>query len=487
LLALASTVAALVIAEAAVRALAFAPGVKPIDVTTTTSVYRRSENPVLGYELRPNYRNDDPDSYVTFRRTNAHGQRDIERTLEKPPGVRRVLLLGDSVVEGEGIENLDETMSRQLEALHPDGRTEVLNFGVAGYCTLAEVELLETKGLAFDPDVVVIVFVTNDFRNFNQQLVMLGEPEERPRWVKSLIVRSDLFRLVSLRLDLFGLGRELEPMRWTEQAIGDNNVVEGLARLAALSRREGFEALVAIWPRFTDERILNPEAMPGSRGELLIERLARMNGLPTLRFSRAFRADRNASDPSARPRLLYSVGDRLHPNAHGHAIAARALRDAIAHLDADPERWRPEPVRRSDDGLAVEVARGLGGVEPDYAHARAYNNTAIKLEQLGRFDEAIESYRLAIEYRPDHADANSNLGTLLLARGEFEAAAAHLERALETEPNHAAAHINLARLLLERGELDGAIQHYRQALWINPNLEPAQAGLDESLRRVGLE
>ena len=50
----------------------------------------------------------------------------------------------------------------------------MLNFGVSGYCTRAEIELLETKGLAFDPDVVVVVFVENDFDNFNTQLTDLA-------------------------------------------------------------------------------------------------------------------------------------------------------------------------------------------------------------------------------------------------------------------------------------------------------------------------
>ena len=38
----------------------------------------------------------------------------------------------------------------------------------------AEIELLETKGLAFEPDVVVLVFVENDFDNFNREAFPLG-------------------------------------------------------------------------------------------------------------------------------------------------------------------------------------------------------------------------------------------------------------------------------------------------------------------------
>ena len=55
-------------------------------------------------------------------------------------------------------------MSRQLEMRYGDGQTEVLNFGVSGYCTLAEVELLEVKGIQFQPDLVVLVFVEKRFQ-----------------------------------------------------------------------------------------------------------------------------------------------------------------------------------------------------------------------------------------------------------------------------------------------------------------------------------
>ena len=69
-----------------IRALGRAPEVKPIWVSSEDSVYQRSTNPLLSYELEAGYRNDDPDLIRTFESTNAHGQRDVERSLEKPPG-----------------------------------------------------------------------------------------------------------------------------------------------------------------------------------------------------------------------------------------------------------------------------------------------------------------------------------------------------------------------------------------------------------------
>ena len=165
--AIVATLVGLLASEVVVRVIGLAPGMQLIELGSDECVYERSTNPILSFELKANYRHDDPDFIQSYARTNAHGQRDRERSLEKPPGVRRVLLLGDSVVEGYGLRE-EETMSRRLEGLYPDGTTEVLNFGVAAYCTRAEIELLEVKGLRFDPDVAVLVFVENDFDNFNR-------------------------------------------------------------------------------------------------------------------------------------------------------------------------------------------------------------------------------------------------------------------------------------------------------------------------------
>jgi hypothetical protein len=134
-----ATLFALLAAEAFVRILGRAPGMKPIQLSSYDCIYKRSTNPILGFELKANCRSDDPDFIQTYERTNSHGQRDRQRTLQKPDGIRRVLLLGDSVVEGYGLSE-SETISHQLEDLYPDGSTEVLNFGVSARSAQSDAE-----------------------------------------------------------------------------------------------------------------------------------------------------------------------------------------------------------------------------------------------------------------------------------------------------------------------------------------------------------
>ncbi|MBZ0268481.1 SGNH/GDSL hydrolase family protein, partial [bacterium] len=307
LVALIGIILAVPLVEVAARALHLAPPVRVIDVTHDDTVYMRSENPILGFELKPNWSDPDADCLRSYPSTNSHGQRDVERTLAKPPGKERILLLGASVVEGVGLKDLDDTISRQLERML-GGAAEVLNFGVSAYCTRAKVELLHVKGLAFDPDVVVLFVSENDFRNFNFEAFELAPRVSRPPGADWLYERSHAFRALALRANWFQYAAQNDPEAWNHGAIGDNNVVDGIAVFAELAREHGFDPIVAIWPQFRDDAIVDTDPAPGIEDRLLFEAIASMAGVPSFRFSPYFRAEWERH-PDANPRVRYTIGD----------------------------------------------------------------------------------------------------------------------------------------------------------------------------------
>lgn len=89
------------------------------------------------------------------------GLRGHETTIAKPPGIKRVLILGDSMTFGLYV-NDDETYPAVLGKLlaeHGD-KVEVLNAGYAGgWCTDENFSWLVNKGLTFQPDLVIFGFV----------------------------------------------------------------------------------------------------------------------------------------------------------------------------------------------------------------------------------------------------------------------------------------------------------------------------------------
>lgn len=128
----------------------------------------------FGYRMRPNLEFVFASPYHGYRatvRTNARGLRDDEIVIPKPPGVRRILLLGDSMTAGLEVDR-DATVEAVAEKLLSRPRpTEVVNAGVRGYNLDNILGFLEHEGLAYEPDVVVYFFTDND---------LTGEPRFTP-------------------------------------------------------------------------------------------------------------------------------------------------------------------------------------------------------------------------------------------------------------------------------------------------------------------
>ena len=330
-----SSCVALALGEVVARGLGLGPQLMRIGVGGRRSPYRLSDNPQLGYEMKPSFVADDELGRASFS-TNAHGQRDVERSLETQ--APRVLLLGDSVVQGIRTPDLELTIGRSLERLLAERGVEVLNFGVAGYNTLGEAELLATKGVAFDPDLVILVFVSNDHSTAVSQLAWQSD-YQRPDWMTWLLYRSQLTRAAAMRWRWFGIGTENQARKAHKDALAQRPVKAGLERIKGLADEHGFQLCVAVWPSFDDQRVFHAPVMHRRQGEdaLIVELVARSLGIDTFRFQGAFQRDaalyaddqplitRYTGDPS----FVAPAGDGMHPNALASELAAEALRDLI--------------------------------------------------------------------------------------------------------------------------------------------------------------
>ncbi len=137
---------------------------KQDDSVSLRTIIQAHDSDLIIYTLKPNLD-------VKFKgvnvKTNSFGLRGSEVSKTKPENTYRIIFLGDSFVFGWGVEEektFVRVMERELNASNKFAKkVEVLNFGVPGYSTFQEVELLKEKGLEFNPDAVIIYFVENDF------------------------------------------------------------------------------------------------------------------------------------------------------------------------------------------------------------------------------------------------------------------------------------------------------------------------------------
>ena len=126
-------------------------------------------HPVLGWSQVPGASYDahleGRPLHVSF---NSMGFRDDEHQLAKPPGVKRIVVIGDSFCEAIQV-NLEETFHQQLERLlnaDSSARWEVINLGVGDFGTAQAWIALNEYGLAYGPDVVIQqIFPFNDICN----------------------------------------------------------------------------------------------------------------------------------------------------------------------------------------------------------------------------------------------------------------------------------------------------------------------------------
>ena len=300
---------------------------------------------------------------MTFK-INSLGLRDREVSVKRPKGIYRIIVLGDSATAGFGVE-LEETFPKQLEALvngHPGSRRyEVLNCAVSGYNTFQERVYLDSKGLALEPNLVILAYNLNDFKEKYRinNLGMLRRTEDYADShysvdsYYSLVNLSELYLFLKVKyLDLkkryFPSDKKWAPRSWGQlleeyqefYATGGDErwdqVKADLLEMASLAQRHGAHFLVVILPmRYQlngDESSLNfPQDM--------VKRHLKRHRIPYLDLLPAFRNFRDASSD-----VLFI--DFSHPASPGHALVAKEL---YRYLQAQ----RPDgPARVSDAILA---------------------------------------------------------------------------------------------------------------------------------------
>jgi len=130
-------------------------------------------DPAIGMKLVPGKRGRaaKPGLYDVSVEVNSAGFRDREHAIKKPAGVRRVALLGDSVVEAMQVpfeDSITPAIERQLKMTGI--QSEVINFGVSGAGTAREYLAMRDYAFKYRPDLVLLFFVGNDFGDNTREL-----------------------------------------------------------------------------------------------------------------------------------------------------------------------------------------------------------------------------------------------------------------------------------------------------------------------------
>jgi len=341
LLALTALIATLAVAELILRAVGPTPA-----VTGLRSLHEARPDRAWLYGLRPGAVGRLEVSGDVLYRINADGFRDRRYARPKPPGTFRVVVLGDSIAFGYGVEERDafpKVLEARLSELAPEAHIEVVNLGVSGYNAYTEAELLKDVGVTYEPDLVLLQFCINDLNDptvhFDAQtLLRLGsipdaaypDPSRRAAAPRTPSIASGCRRLLALcRLvdDALIAWTTAEPDDAARRAAVAPVTADGpeWRWLEALYEEMAREA-GRVGARFVVLAFPYESQMHGRRPQPVEARLVAMgerDGWVTVDLLPAFR------DLAARSRESPFI-DWWHPTASGQALAAEQTLDALA-------------------------------------------------------------------------------------------------------------------------------------------------------------
>jgi hypothetical protein len=108
---------------------------------------------------------------------------------------------------------------------------------------------------------------------------------------------------------------------------------------------------------------------------------------------------------------------------------------------------------------AVESYKQAIRIKPDYADA--HYNLGVAYGKLGRYQDEIEAYRQAIRIKPDYADAHYNLGVAYGKLGRHQDAVEAYKQTIRIKPDDAGAHYNLGGTYFMTGDKGLALEEYK--------------------------
>ncbi len=149
-----------------------------------------------------------------------------------------------------------------------------------------------------------------------------------------------------------------------------------------------------------------------------------------------------------------------------------ALREYRLALDRGEDRLLVEQgmaevyLLQRDHAAALDLYDGLVKELPE--SAKLWNERGAVLHQLGRFQQAKQSYSKALEIQEDYALAHNNLAIVLAHEGQHDGALAELRKAARSAPALVVPQLNLGLLLFKLHRFQLALDTYRKVLDKHP-------------------
>jgi lysophospholipase L1-like esterase len=265
---------------------------------------------------------------------NRFGLRDRDYPSPRPADRLRLLILGDSFTHGTGVRDdqlvFPELLERELDRMTWPGKSgvDVLNGGLSGSLTQQWLRLWDQVVDDFEPDALLIVFFLRDGTRlssagyFEELHALIDRSAEETalyrhsylyRTLQDLRIRREILTAYRGGFDRAYLGSPEETLPW-------QRAQKRLLELRDDARARDIPVGLAVFPLLVELNAEHP--FRAVVDEVLA--FGRESGLATHDLLPAFLGHEAAE--------LWVSPEDQHPNAAGHAIAARSLLPFAAEL-----------------------------------------------------------------------------------------------------------------------------------------------------------
>jgi hypothetical protein len=289
------------------------------------------ENSARPYGLRASHRSLQTGVMV---QTNSLGFRENEYPVQRQTGTARLVVLGDSFTFGVGVE-FAEIYPKRLEAAlnRSERRHEVINFGVPGYNTSAELATWREVATRYRPDLVIVGYVLNDTEILSDVQSDATQDETAGSWLTSshLAMKkySFFYRFVAPKLGglaglfnvRYAMGRTHQIVRsFDEDSPGWQASSQALLEIVREVRDSGATTLVVIFPMMVDFK-----AYPLTQAHSRITAFCRDHGIEVLDLLSTLQGQEVS-------RMIVPMDG--HPNGIAHRVFADRIEQHLAQNPA---------------------------------------------------------------------------------------------------------------------------------------------------------
>ncbi len=252
---------------------------------------------------------------------NAYSMRsdDFPKTKSDPKELR-VMVLGDSVVNGGNLTDQKDVATQVMQGLLREklGRPVVVGHVSAGSWGPANMAAYVEKYGLMDADMVVLVLSSHDLYDVPTFEPLVGVNASFPNRKPWLALEEAIFRYLPGRLPgwLVSKKNEGDPINESQTPANRQISIEAIEKLASIAAAADVPVMVALHLSRTEQaQGLDPAGVE-------LREVLRERHLPMMELSKAF------TQAMAQGQVLYR--DDIHPSAAGNRVIGQALAQEVA-------------------------------------------------------------------------------------------------------------------------------------------------------------